>query len=174
MLIANCIYHRNELSSPDNISENTYRTVIGQTHESILAEYEEMNTGNAYTDNVLFGMRKINGVNYQLTGGFCGELSSVKQENAYSAHSYSFYTVPRIEWERNDFLFSAATTVRWSHLPKQSYSRFCVSPFFCFRYKFTPRWKMSLLGSLDESEGGLKDIYPFLYREDYRTVVKHT
>ena len=30
-------------------------------------------------------MRKINGVNYQLTGGFCGELSSVKQENAYSA-----------------------------------------------------------------------------------------
>ena len=174
MLIANCIYHRNELSSPDNISENTYRTVIGQTHESILAEYEEMNTGNAYTDNVLYGMRKINGVNYQLTGGFCGELSSVKQENAYSAHSYSFYTVPRIEWERNDFLFTAATTVRWSHLPKQSYSRFCVSPFFCFRYKFTPRWKMSLLGSLDESEGGLKDIYPFRYREDYRTVVKHT
>ena len=111
-------------------------------------------------------MRKINGVNYQLTGGFCGELSSVKQENAYSAHSYSFYTVPRIEWERNDFLFTAATTVRWSHLPKQSYSRFCVSPFFCFRYKFTPRWKMSLLGSLDESEGGLKDIYPFRYRED--------
>ena len=33
---------------------------------------------------------------------------------------------------------------------------------------------MSLLGSLDESEGGLKDIYPFRYREDYRTVVKHT
>ena len=174
MLIANCIYHRNELSSSDNISENTYRTVIGQTHESILAEYEEMNTGNAYTDNALYGMRKINGVNYQLTGGFCGELSSVKQENAYSAHSYSFYTVPRIEWERNDFLFTAATTVRWTHLPKQSYSRFCVSPFFCFRYKFTPRWKMSLLGSLDESEGGLKDIYPFRYREDYRTVVKHT
>ena len=174
MLIADCIYHRNELSSSDNISENTYRTVIGQTHESILAEYEEMNTGNAYTDNALYGMRKINGVNYQLTGGFCGELSSVKQENAYSAHSYSFYTVPRIEWERNDFLFTAATTVRWSHLPKQSYSRFCVSPFFCFRYKFTPRWKMSLLGSLDESEGGLKDIYPFRYREDYRTVVKHT
>lgn len=174
MLIADCIYHRNELSSSDNISENTYRTVIGQTHESILAEYEEMNTGNAYTDNALYGMRKINGVNYQLTGGFCGELSSVKQENAYSAHSYSFYTVPRIEWERNDFLFTAATTVRWTHLPKQSYSRFCVSPFFCFRYKFTPRWKMSLLGSLDESEGGLKDIYPFRYREDYRTVVKHT
>ena len=174
MLIADCIYHRNELSSSDNISENTYRTIIGQTHESILAEYEEMNTGNAYTDNALYGMRKINGVNYQLTGGFCGELSSVKQENAYSAHSYSFYTVPRIEWERNDFLFTAATTVRWTHLPKQSYSRFCVSPFFCFRYKFTPRWKMSLLGSLDESEGGLKDIYPFRYREDYRTVVKHT
>ena len=42
MLIANCIYHRNELSSSDNISENTYRTVIGQTHESILAEYEEI------------------------------------------------------------------------------------------------------------------------------------
>ena len=34
--------------------------------------------------------------------------------------------------------------------------------------------EMSLLGSLDESEGGLKDIYPFRYREDYRTVVKHT
>lgn len=55
MLIADCIYHRNELSSSDNISENTYRTVIGQTHESILAEYEEMNTGNAYTDNTFMG-----------------------------------------------------------------------------------------------------------------------
>ncbi len=34
MLIANCIYHRNDLFSSDNISENTHRTVIGQTHES--------------------------------------------------------------------------------------------------------------------------------------------
>ena len=173
-LIATCIHRRDELNLPDNINENTYRTVTGQTYESIPMEYEEMNIDNAYTDNALYGMRKKNGVNYQLTGGFRGELSSVRQENSYSAPRYSFYTIPRIEWERTDFLLTAAATVWWNRLPKQSYSRFYAAPSFYFRYKFSPRWKMSLSGSLDESEGGIQDIYPFHYREDYRTVVKHT
>ena len=173
-LIATCIHRRDELNLPDNINENTYRTVTGQTYESIPTEYEEMNIDNAYTDNALYGMRKKNGVNYQLTGGFRGELSSVRQENSYSAPRYSFYTIPRIEWERTDFLLTAAATVWWNHLPKQSYSRFYAAPSLYFRYKFSPRWKMSLSGSLDESEGGIQDIYPFHYREDYRTVVKHT
>jgi len=153
---------------------NQHRTVTGQTYESIPTEYEEMNIDNAYTDNALYGMRKKNGVNYQLTGGFRGELSSVRQENSYSAPRYSFYTIPRIEWERTDFLLTAAATVWWNRLPKQSYSRFYAAPSLYFRYKFSPRWKMSLSGSLDESEGGIQDIYPFHYREDYRTVVKHT
>lgn len=173
-LIATCIHRRDELNLPDNINENTYRTVTGQTYESIPMEYEEMNIDNAYTDNALYGMRKKNGVNYQLTGGFRGELSSVRQENNYSAPRYSFYTIPRIEWERTDFLLTAAATVWWNRLPKQSYSRFYAAPSLYFRYKFSPRWKMSLSGSLDESEGGIQDIYPFHYREDYRTVVKHT
>lgn len=173
-LIATCIHRRDELNLPDNINENTYRTVTGQTYESIPMEYEEMNIDNAYTDNALYGMRKKNGVNYQLTGGFRGELSSVRQENSYSAPRYSFYTIPRIEWERTDFLLTAAATVWWNRLPKQSYSRFYAVPSLYFRYKFSPRWKMSLSGSLDESEGGIQDIYPFHYREDYRTVVKHT
>lgn len=173
-LIATCIHRRDELNLPDNINENTYRTVTGQTYESIPMEYEEMNIDNAYTDNALYGMRKKNGVNYQLTGGFRGELSSVRQENSYSAPRYSFYTIPRIEWERTDFLLTAAATVWWNRLPKQSYSRFYAAPSLYFRYKFSPRWKMSLSGSLDESEGGIQDIYPFHYREDYRTVVKHT
>lgn len=173
-LIATCIHRRDELNLPDNINENTYRTVTGQTYESIPMEYEEMNIDNAYTDNALYGMRKKNGVNYQLTGGFRGELSSVRQENSYSAPRYSFYTIPRIEWERTDFLLTAAATVWWNRLPKQSYSRFYATPSLYFRYKFSPRWKMSLSGSLDESEGGIQDIYPFHYREDYRTVVKHT
>ena len=173
-LIATCIHRRDELNLPDNINENTYRTVTGQTYESIPTEYEEMNIDNAYTDNALYGMRKKNGVNYQLTGGFRGELSSVRQENSYSAPRYSFYTIPRIEWERTDFLLTAAATVWWNRLPKQSYSRFYAAPSLYFRYKFSPRWKMSLSGSLDESEGGIQDIYPFHYREDYRTVVKHT
>ena len=173
-LIATCIHRRDELNLPDNINENTYRTVTGQTYESIPMEYEEMNIDNAYTDNALYGMRKKNGVNYQLTGGFRGELSSVRQENSYSAPRYSFYTIPRIEWERTDFLLTAAATVWWNRLPKQSYFRFYAAPSLYFRYKFSPRWKMSLSGSLDESEGGIQDIYPFHYREDYRTVVKHT
>ena len=173
-LIATCIHRRDELNLPDNINENTYRTVTGQTYESIPTEYEEMNIDNAYTDNALYGMRKKNGVNYQLTGGFRGELSSVRQENSYSVPRYSFYTIPRIEWERTDFLLTAAATVWWNRLPKQSYSRFYAAPSLYFRYKFSPRWKMSLSGSLDESEGGIQDIYPFHYREDYRTVVKHT
>ena len=173
-LIATCIHRRDELNLPDNINENTYRTVTGQTYESIPTEYEEMNIDNAYTDNALYGMRKKNGVNYQLTGGFRGELSSVRQENSYSAPRYSFYTIPRIEWERTDFLLTAAATVWWNRLPKPSYSRFYAAPSLYFRYKFSPRWKMSLSGSLDESEGGIQDIYPFHYREDYRTVVKHT
>lgn len=57
-LIATCIHRRDELNLPDNINENTYRTVTGQTYESIPTEYEEMNIDNAYTDNALYGMRK--------------------------------------------------------------------------------------------------------------------
>ena len=49
-----------------------------------LREYQEMNVSNAYTDNSLYWMRKKNGVNYQLTGGFRGELSSVT--GPYSAN----------------------------------------------------------------------------------------
>ena len=48
-----------------------------------------MNVSNAYTDNSLYWMRKKNGVNYQLTGGFRGELSSVT--GPYSANRYMFY-----------------------------------------------------------------------------------
>ena len=81
-----------------------------------------MNIDNAYTDNALYGMRKKNGVNYQLTGGFRGELSSVRQENSYSAPRYSFYTIPRIEWERTDFLL---------HCLVESSSKAILFPFLC-------------------------------------------
>ena len=118
-------------------------------------------------------MRKKNGVSYQLTGGFRGELSSVKQWNTYAANRYAFYATPHMEWEKNDFLLTDSASAQWSRLPEQSYSCFYVSPTFYFRYKFNPRWKMSLSGSVDRSEGGLQDIYPFQYHEDYRTIVQH-
>lgn len=91
-------------------------------------------------------------MNYQLTGGFRGELSSVRQENSYSAPRYSFYTIPRIEWERTDFYspllpLSGGIVFQSNLIPV-----LCRSSLY-FRYKFSPRWKMSLSGSLDESEG---------------------
>lgn len=132
---------------------------------------QNMDVNNAYTDNSLYGMRKKNGVNYQLSGGFRGELSTVKSEGSYAANRYMLYAIPRMEWERNDFLLTASAAAQWSRFPRQSYSRIYVNPSLYFRYKFTPRWKMSLLSSLDRGEGDLAEIYPFLYQQDYRTLI---
>lgn len=135
------------------------------------ASTQNMDVNNAYTDNSLYGMRKKNGVNYQLSGGLRGELSTVKSESSYSANRYMLYVTPLMEWERNDFLLKASADARWSCFLRQSYCRFYVNPSLYFRYKFTPRWKMSLSGSLDRGEGDLAEIYPSLYQQDYRTLI---
>ncbi len=75
-----------------------------------LREYQEMNVSNAYTDNSLYWMRKKNGVNYQLTGGFRGELSSVT--GPYSANRYMFYATPHLEWNRENILLTAALSAQ--------------------------------------------------------------
>lgn len=168
------IHRRGELNSPEYINENIIRSATGHTSGSVPTKREELNSSNGYTDNALYWIRKKNGVNYQLMGGFRGELSSVKQGNTYSANRYVFYATPHIEWEKNDFLLTASASAQWGCLPEQSYSRFYVSPTFYFRYKFNPRWKMSLSGNIDKREGGLQDIYPFQYSENYRTMVQHT
>lgn len=96
-----------------------------------------------------------------------------RQDTLKSAHRYMFYTVPRLEWEGNRFWLTASAAMHWSRFPGQSYSSLCVNPSFYFRYKFTPRWKISLSGSMDKTEDGLEDIYPSPYRKDYRSVVAH-
>lgn len=145
----------------------------GELPASSVETTENMNVNTALTDNSLYWMRKKNGVNWQLTSGFRGELSSVKNETSYAAHRYMFYTIPRLEWEGNCCSLSASAAMHWSRFPSQSYSSLYVNPSFYFRYKFTPRWKISLSGSVEKTEGGLEDSYPFPYREDYRTVVAH-
>lgn len=137
-------------------------------------EDEKMDVSNAYTDNSLYWMKKKNGVTYQLTTGFRGELSSVKDEECYSANKYAIYATPRLEWERNDFQVTATGVAQWSHLPDQSYGSFYVNPLLYVRYRFTPRWRISLSGGLNKSEGNLSDVYPNLYRLDYRTFVQNS
>ena len=85
-----------------------------------------MNVSNAYTDNSLYWMRKKNGVNYQLTGGFRGELSSVT--GPYSANRYMFYATPHLEWNRENILLTAALSAQWSHLPLSVPESFRVLP----------------------------------------------
>lgn len=134
---------------------------------------ESMAVHNAYTDNSVYCMRKKNGVVYRITGGVCGELSSVRHTGTYSANRYQLYATPHIEWEKNDFLLTASTAAQWNHIPSHAYLVFCLAPSLYLRYKFTPRWKMSLSGNLNKTQGGLDAIYPVLYRKDYRTVVQN-
>ncbi|WP_455673639.1 carboxypeptidase-like regulatory domain-containing protein [Phocaeicola sp.] len=136
-------------------------------------EIEKMNIHNVYTDNSLYWMRKKNRVNYQVTTGFRGELSSVNYNGSYFANRYQVYAIPRIEWERNDFQLTASATTQWNCLPEHSYHQFYLAPSLYLRYKFTPRWKISLSGSLNQMQGGMEDLYPMEYREDYRTTVQH-
>lgn len=134
-----------------------------------LREYQEMNVSNAYTDNSLYWMRKKNGVNYQLTGGFRGELSSVT--GPYSANRYMFYATPHLEWNRENILLTAALSAQWSHLPEQSCHYLFLNPSVFFRYTLTPRWKMYLSGNITRSTGRLDEIYPVSYRRNYRTII---
>ena len=165
MLIANCITILVEWVRPIT-SAKTHIELSSDRHMSLsLREYEKKNIDNAYTDNALYGMRKMNGVNYQLTGGFCGELSSVKQENAYSAPSL-FLLYRSLASNGRGLIFAH----RRCHCPVESSSKailfpFCVSHSFVSAINLLPVGKCPYLGSLDESEGGLKDIYPFRYRE---------
>ena len=128
-----------------------------------------MNVSNAYTDNSLYWMRKKNGVNYQLTGGFRGELSSVT--GPYSANRYMFYATPHLEWNRENILLTAALSAQWSHLPEQSCHYLFLNPSVFFRYTLTPRWKMYLSGNITRSTGRLDEIYPVSYRRNYRTII---
>lgn len=137
-------------------------------------EWQKMDVNNAYTEHSLYWMRKKNGVNYQLTGGFRGELSSVKKETAYCANRFTLYATPRLEWEKNDFNLSVSASTTWSRFIDQSRNYTFVNPSLFFRYKFGPRWKMYLSGNLERTEGGLEDIYPFQYQEDYRTLIRHS
>jgi hypothetical protein len=165
---------RGGLNPPENTLNSAFMYAFGRIQSAPTVnslELEKMNVSNAYTDNSLYWMRKKNGVNYQLTGGFRGELSSVKQENHYSANRYMLYAAPRMEWEKNNFLLTASATAQWSRFPTQSYSRFYITPSLFFRYKFTPRWKMYLSGNIDKTEGALNDIYPSMYQADYRTTI---
>lgn len=133
---------------------------------------ETMDVSNAYTDNSLYWMKKENGVTYQLTSGFRGELSSVKKEEYYSANRYILYAMPRLEWERSDFFVSATGTLQWNNLPKQSYQQFSVNPSLYIRYRFNSHWRMSISGSLKQAESNLNTIYPISYRRDYRTYIQ--
>ncbi len=134
---------------------------------------EKMNVHNAYTDHSFYWMRKHRGINYQLTGGISGELSSVKRTDTFSAHRFTAYAVPRLEWESYHWQITAQASARWMRLPVRSFDRLSLNPSIYVRYKFSPRWRVSLSGSLNHNEGGLHTLYPESYLTDYRTVVQN-
>lgn len=135
---------------------------------------EKMNVQNAYTDNSLYWLRRKNGLSLQLTTGIQGELSSVTQEQRYAANSYLLYAHPQLEWERNSFQAIASAALQWQQLPAQSYAQFRVNPTLRLRYRFNSRWESSLTGKLTKSAGGLSELYPSLYRQDYRTRIHNS
>lgn len=131
--------------------------------------YQKMNTNNAYTDNSLYWMKKKNGINYQLTGGIQGEISSVNGD--YSANRYMFYAIPRLEWNTENIFLATSLSAQWNHLPEQSYHYLSVNPSIFFRYTFTPRWKTSLSGNITQTTGRLNEIYPTSYWGNHRTII---
>lgn len=143
---------------------------------------EKMNVQNAYTDNSLYWLRKRNGLGLQLTTGIQGELSSITQrelsvatqEHRYTANGYLLYTTPQLEWERNAFRTTASATLQWQQLPAQSFAQFRVNPTLYLCYRLSSRWELSLTGKLTKSVGGLTELYPQLYQQNYRTRIQNS
>ncbi len=130
---------------------------------------------NLYTHNKGSYLRKHNGFTRQYTAGMQGEWDKVSLSDAssnkesYSPSNFSIYLSPHFELERNKWLVSLSTPVKFQRYFEQQRSFLFFNPKVYLRYQLDYHWKFSLYGRLNRSAGDITDLCPSIYRTDYRT-----
>ena len=135
-------------------------------------KYEQQ---NLYTDNKGRYLKKQNGFTRQYTAGMQGEWDKVylsdtsSNKESYSPSNFSIYLTPYFELERNKWLASLSTAVKYKRYFEQLRSFLFFTPKLYLRYQLDYHWKFSLFGRLNRSAGDITDLCPVVYRTDYRT-----
>lgn len=120
-----------------------------------------------YTDNKGSYLKKYNGFTRQYTAGVQGEWGKV--QHTKDTPAASLYVSPYFELERGKWLTSLSLPLKFSRYFVQQKSFLFFDPVLYLRYQLDYHWRFSLYGSLSHSTGDITDLYPFMYRTDYRT-----
>lgn len=140
---------------------------------SLRVEHEkEKYSGQAlYTDNSASYLRKYNGFTRQYRAGIQGEWGNSSGQSAASCNvsSLSVYLSPYFELERGQWLGSLSLPIRSRRFFSRKESYFLYAPTFYWRCQIDYHWKCSFFAGLERSTGNGTDLYPFIYRTDYRT-----
>lgn len=87
----------------------------------------------------------------------------------FNASNLSLYLTPYFQLERNKWLSSLSLPLKAQRYFSQQRSFLFFNPSLYMRYQPDYHWKFSLYGSLKRSAEDITDLYPGLYRTDYRT-----
>lgn len=123
-----------------------------------------------YTDNSAAYLKKYNGFTQQYKAGVQGEWAAMKYQTAdFNASNLSLYLTPYFQLERGKWSSSLSLPLKAQRYFSQQRSFLFFNPSLYTRYQLDYHWKFSLYANLKRSAGDITDLYPGLYRTDYRT-----
>lgn len=124
-----------------------------------------------HTDNDVSYLRKHNGFARRYQAGIQGEWGKFSGPSAPSSDvsHLSLYLTPYFQLERDKWLASLSLPLRGKHIFSRQETYFLYAPAFYLRCRADYHWKFSFFASLSRQAGTGTDLYPFLYRTDYRT-----
>lgn len=123
-----------------------------------------------YTDNSAAYLKKYNGFTRQYKAGVQGEWAAIKYQTAnFNASNLSLYLTPYFQLERGKWSSSLSLPLKAQRYFSQQRSFLFFNPSLYTRYQLDYHWKFSLYANLKRSAGDITDLYPGLYRTDYRT-----
>lgn len=127
--------------------------------------------GSLYADNGASYLRKHNGFTQQYRAGVQGEWGRLSQPAVHQADaSYlSLYLTPLFELERGKWSGNFTFPFRGQRYFSRRENYLLYAPSLYLRYRIDYHWKLTFFGSLTRSAGSGTDLYPFLYRTNYRT-----
>ncbi|MEG2127464.1 MAG: carboxypeptidase-like regulatory domain-containing protein [Bacteroides sp.] len=134
---------------------------------SLASEKNKYGQQNLYTDNKGSCLKKHNGFTRRYTVGVQGEWGKV--QHTKDMFAVSLYVSPYFELGRGKWLTSLSLPLKSSRYFAQQKSFLFFDPVLYLRYQLDYHWRFSLYGSLSHVTGDITDLYPFMYRTDYRT-----
>lgn len=119
------------------------------------------------TDNQVSYLHKRNGLTRQHQAGIKGEWT---RDNGFTAGSLALRLLTSFLLDRDPWRVSLSLPVGLKHYFAQSRPHLVFQPTLYASYRPDYHWKFSTLAYINRSAGSTSDLYPYLYRTDYRTL----